>query len=96
MVSSEHRERDYSTMSICKLFLVSGRGQGVWYRAATQQKTLTLGTTGHAKNLPDGRVEVLAYGAEITWLNWNSGSDRGHRTPKPMMLMLMLMLMLVE
>ncbi len=51
-------------MSICKLFLVSGRVQGVWYRAATQQKALTLGITGHAKNLPDGRVEVLACGAD--------------------------------
>lgn len=51
-------------MNICKLFFVSGRVQGVWYRAATQQKALGLGLTGHAKNLPDGRVEVLACGAD--------------------------------
>lgn len=51
-------------MSICKLFLVSGRVQGVWYRAATQQQAHGLGVTGYAKNLPDGRVEVLACGAE--------------------------------
>jgi len=51
-------------MSICKLFLVSGRVQGVWYRAAAQQKAASLGVTGYAKNLFDGRVEVLACGAE--------------------------------
>ena len=51
-------------MSICKLFLVSGRVQGVWYRAATQQKAQSLGVTGYANNLHDGRVEVLACGAE--------------------------------
>ena len=50
-------------MSICKLFLISGRVQGVWYRAATQQKAIGLGVTGYAENLPDGRVEVLACGA---------------------------------
>ncbi len=49
-------------MNNCTRFFVSGRVQGVWYRAATQQKALSLGNTGYAKNLPDGRVEVLACG----------------------------------
>lgn len=43
-------------------FLVSGRVQGVSYRAATRQQARALGLTGHARNLPDGRVEVLAQG----------------------------------
>lgn len=51
-------------MKICRLFLVSGRVQGVWYRAATQHQATTLGIGGYAKNLPDGRVEVLACGTE--------------------------------
>lgn len=51
-------------MNICKRFIVSGRVQGVWRRAATQQKAVSLDITGHAKNLPDGRVEVLACGAD--------------------------------
>jgi acylphosphatase len=43
-------------------FLVSGRVQGVYYRAATAQEAARLGVAGWAKNLADGRVEVLACG----------------------------------
>ncbi|MDR1397275.1 MAG: acylphosphatase [Desulfarculales bacterium] len=41
---------------------VSGRVQGVYYRAGTQKTAYELGLNGYAKNLPDGRVEVLAAG----------------------------------
>ena len=44
-------------------FLVSGRVQGVFYRASTRTEALRLGLTGHARNLPDGCVEVIAHGA---------------------------------
>lgn len=44
-------------------FLVSGVVQGVFYRASTREHALQLGVTGHARNLPDGRVEVVAHGA---------------------------------
>lgn len=43
-------------------FLVSGRVQGVAFRAYTRQQALALGLRGHAVNLPDGRVEVFAAG----------------------------------
>lgn len=43
-------------------FLVSGRVQGVCFRASTREQALKLGLCGYAKNLPDGRVEVLAEG----------------------------------
>jgi acylphosphatase len=43
-------------------FLVSGRVQGVFFRASTREEALRLGLTGHARNLPDGAVEVLASG----------------------------------
>ncbi len=43
-------------------FLVRGRVQGVGFRAHTRHEALRLGLTGYAKNLPDGRVEVLAVG----------------------------------
>jgi acylphosphatase len=46
----------------CKRFIVSGRVQGVFYRATAARRAHDLGITGHAKNLPDGRVEVLACG----------------------------------
>jgi len=42
--------------------LVSGKVQGVFFRASTRQKAVELGCAGYAKNLADGRVEVLAMG----------------------------------
>lgn len=41
---------------------VSGKVQGVWFRASTKEEALQLGLTGYAKNLQDGRVEVMASG----------------------------------
>ena len=46
----------------CRRFVVSGRVQGVWFRASTRQQALQLGLGGRAINLPDGRVEVVACG----------------------------------
>ncbi|MGY1409979.1 MULTISPECIES: acylphosphatase [unclassified Luteimonas] len=43
-------------------FLVSGRVQGVYFRASTREQALRLQLAGHARNLDDGRVEVLAVG----------------------------------
>lgn len=43
-------------------YYVSGKVQGVWFRASTQEQAKRLNITGWARNLPDGRVEVLACG----------------------------------
>lgn len=43
--------------------LISGKVQGVSYRATAADKAAKLGLTGYVRNLPDGRVEVLAEGA---------------------------------
>ena len=48
---------------IARRCFVAGRVQGVFYRASARNHAETLGVTGHARNLPDGRVEVLACGA---------------------------------
>jgi acylphosphatase len=59
---------------ICKKCLVSGRVQGVFYRGAAAQRAHELGVRGYARNLPDGRVEVLACGEDgavqafVSWL----------------------------
>jgi len=44
--------------------LISGKVQGVGYRAFVRRKAQELGLTGYAENLPDGRVEVVAEGEE--------------------------------
>lgn len=42
--------------------LISGIVQGVFYRAETRRQAMSLGLCGYARNLPDGRVEVLVEG----------------------------------
>ena len=42
--------------------VVSGRVQGVFYRASAQQEAMRLGLTGEIRNLPDGSVEVIVEG----------------------------------
>jgi len=49
-------------MQICARCIITGRVQGVFFRASTERKAQQLGITGYARNLPDGSVEVLACG----------------------------------
>lgn len=49
-------------MQVARRCIVSGRVQGVFFRASTARKARELGLVGHAVNLDDGRVEVLAIG----------------------------------
>ena len=52
---------------------VSGRVQGVYYRASAERVATGWGLTGWVRNLPDGRVELVAEGdrpqveALISW-----------------------------
>jgi len=48
-------------MIVCKHCFVSGRVQGVFYRASAGERARALKLTGYAKNLPDGRVEVRGF-----------------------------------
>lgn len=51
-------------MDVCVRCIVSGRVQGVWFRASTREQALRLGIRGYASNRSDGRVEVLACGEQ--------------------------------
>ena len=51
-------------MTRCRHFFVSGRVQGVFYRATTEAKARELGLTGWVRNRSDGRVELIACGSE--------------------------------
>ncbi len=64
---------------ICKKCVVAGRVQGVFYRATAARRAHELAIRGYARNLPDGRVEVLACGEAqavesfVSWL-WTGSS----------------------
>ena len=69
-------------------FLVSGKVQGVFFRASTHEQAQRLGLRGHARNLPDGGVEVLAVGADdaieaiARWLQHGPPSARVDRVER--------------
>jgi acylphosphatase len=69
-------------MDYARICWVSGRVQGVYYRGSAAQRARELGVAGYARNLPDGRVEVLACGAPdavnrfIEWLWIGSSASR--------------------
>ncbi|HUH13762.1 MAG TPA: acylphosphatase [Longimicrobiales bacterium] len=45
-------------------FVVSGSVQGVGFRWFVARHARALGLAGYARNLPDGRVEVVAVGED--------------------------------
>lgn len=44
--------------------IVSGKVQGVYFRAFVQEQADSLGLCGWVRNLADGKVEVLVQGSE--------------------------------
>ena len=49
-------------MPAARRFTIKGRVQGVFFRESTRRVAEQLGITGHAINLSNGDVEVLACG----------------------------------
>jgi len=49
-------------MAETRRWRIEGRVQGVFFRASTRRQAQKLGLTGHAINLADGAVDVLACG----------------------------------
>jgi acylphosphatase len=67
---------------VARRCFISGRVQGVYFRASTRDEARRLNLLGHARNLEDGRVEVLVVGptvavsALIDWLGKGPPSAR--------------------
>ena len=51
-------------MNVRAHLLISGRVQGVWYRASTKEKAAELGVVGWVKNTSDGKVEAVFEGTK--------------------------------
>jgi acylphosphatase len=52
---------------------ITGRVQGVWYRASAAQEARRLGLTGWVRNARDGSVEALAQGPNenvASFIDW--------------------------
>ena len=49
-------------MLIARRYLISGRVQGVGFRAFTETQAMVEGLHGWVRNLPDGQVEVVFEG----------------------------------
>ena len=45
-----------------KIIIVTGKVQGVFFRAHTRDEANKLGITGRVRNLPDGSVHIIAEG----------------------------------
>ncbi|ROR35081.1 acylphosphatase [Inmirania thermothiophila] len=64
----------------CLRCRVTGRVQGVFFRATAREEAQRLGITGYARNLPDGSVEVLACGPEEALAAFRDWLRRGPPT----------------
>ncbi len=64
-------------MSATRHYLVTGRVQGVWFRASARKEALRLGLTGWVRNLPDGRVEAVASGGHAALGEFEAWLSRG-------------------
>lgn len=51
-------------MNVSYIAHISGRVQGVYFRASTQQQAIEYGLSGYARNQPNGSVEVLLCGQQ--------------------------------
>ncbi|HEU4481169.1 MAG TPA: acylphosphatase [Actinomycetota bacterium] len=71
-------------MTVRKRILVAGRVQGVFYRETCRRVAEAAGVAGSARNLDDGRVEVVLEGADdavVEVVRWcGQGPDHAHVT----------------
>ncbi|WP_448549411.1 acylphosphatase [Thalassotalea fusca] len=62
-------------MNVSYIAHISGKVQGVYFRASSQQQAIEYGISGYARNLEGGDVEVLMCGEQqcvdkmLEWLS---------------------------
>lgn len=56
---------------------ITGRVQGVWFRAFTKEQADALALTGWVRNLPDGGVEACAEGSPAALAELRERCSRG-------------------
>lgn len=56
---------------------VTGKVQGVWFRASTQRQAIALGVTGWIRNQVDGSVYMQIYGPEASLAKLSSWCQAG-------------------
>ena len=67
---------------VCSRVIISGKVQGVFFRAETQGMAQRLGVSGWVRNKPDGTVEALFCGTPekidtaIAWCRQGSPASR--------------------
>lgn len=57
----------------CAHVVITGKVQGVWYRASGAREATRCALTGWIRNCDDGAVEALVCGPQSavqTWLDW--------------------------
>lgn len=62
--------------------VITGRVQGVFFRAFTREKALELDVRGYVRNLPNGAVELVAVGEDSAvdaLIGWVSQGPPGSR-----------------
>lgn len=62
--------------------LISGRVQGVYFRLFAQKKAKQQGINGYAKNLVDGRVEIMAQADNSSIESFIKWSNKGPITAR--------------
>jgi len=76
------RNRDYLKVDMAitaRIIKVSGKVQGVFYRASTKDQADALGVRGFVRNEPDGSVYIEAEAEEATLNRFMDWCRRGPR-----------------
>jgi len=69
-------------MAELRRWVISGRVQGVFFRASTRRQAEPLGLSGRAVNLTDGTVEVVACGSETALDQLEGWLQKGPRAAR--------------